>query len=132
MFFFPNLIKLQSSVEYLIISNQIEYGIITNDPKKTDLIQSAAVFVCVIVVMNLIPSLQLSCSALSISAIWIQHSTTHHSYTFKTTFDIITKPAQRFCRFEDTAKCKYMKNHATSQWTQVMRLMLWRGLLYGG
>ena len=69
MFFFPNLIKLQSSVEYLIISNQIEYGIITNDPKKTDLIQSAAVFICVIVVMNLIPSLQLSCSALSISAI---------------------------------------------------------------
>ena len=69
MFFFPNLIKLQSSVEYLIISNQIEYGIITNDPKKTDLIQSAAMFVCVIVVMNLIPSLQLSCSALSISAI---------------------------------------------------------------
>ena len=69
MFFFPNLIKLQSSVEYLIISNQIEYGIITNDAKKTDLIQSAAVFICVIVVMNLIPSLQLSCSALSISAI---------------------------------------------------------------
>ena len=69
MFFFPNLIKLQSSVEYLIISNQIEYGIITNDPKKTDLIQSAAVFICVIVVMNLIPSLQLSCSTLSISAI---------------------------------------------------------------